>query len=566
VRVLRGNILSSLFCIGTIGCYAAIPDCSLDIRSADGTPLSIVGSGIPFQIIVTMHNCTDQPHVELDGNYFASLRRVSVQTRIINGNSTISYIYSARIDRTGTYIIGPADITAHNAHYTTNSCSVEVGSHQKVVGARCFVELSCDDESLYLGQETTLRARVYNAGSAPEVEALHIPKIDGVIVGDMKFTENGTEQRSGTRYQYKEFCAPLSATIIGTIKIPSLSADVRDEQGRRGGFFFFTAISPTKQIYSNTLDLTITQIPHGNKPYALIGDYHSAQASVEPSVVTIGQAIQYRITVLGKGNTPLTKAPLLSDVPQSCKYYDSALTRLSQNEGVVFEYIIQPRQPGIWEIPPQEIFYFDPTKKKGYILRTESTVITAQGDALSSTSDEKKKMNDTTTHTIATVQLQYHPDLSHENPTPYAPWKIPWFWYWVTIAMSIGFGGILFAMHMARSHYAQNHFYYRKKKAFHTARTAINALERTRTGSLHTIFTRLFADLFTIDSALVTESYITTNLVQSGLLSQDGIQSWYRFWHIIVQEQYGSIKNKQIDKTIYTEARLWITAFSKMSL
>ena len=99
VRVLLGSIMS-LMLMGASVLSGGMPDCSLEVRSGDGSPISMVGSEVSFQVIVVMRNCSEQPQVSLDKSAFAMLRRVSIQTRIINGNSSISYVYSARIDHT----------------------------------------------------------------------------------------------------------------------------------------------------------------------------------------------------------------------------------------------------------------------------------------------------------------------------------------------------------------------------------------------------------------------------------------------------------------------------------
>ena len=62
------------------------------------------------------------------------------------------------------------------------------------------------------------------------------------------------------------------------------------------------------------------------------------------------------------------------------------------------------------------------------------------------------------------------------------------------------------------------------------------------------------------------EAFIKKHISTAGILSEDGVESWHRFWHTIVQEQFGIVKARKIDKTVYTEARLWITAFSKFGM
>ena len=211
--------------------------------------------------------------------------------------------------------------------------SLQVGSQEKVVGARFMMELIVDDTELYVGQETMIRVRVYSAASSPEVESLHMSKVDEITVGEnFKQVTTGSEIKEGVKYRYKEFSAPLYAHKVGKFVIPAYSADIRDDNGRRSGFFFFSAIAPTKQIHSNMVSVAVRALPQHDRSYALIGDYRTATASVDPALITVGQAIRYSITVLGTGNSALAKAPLLSDIPATCKYYDSSVTNCQINK------------------------------------------------------------------------------------------------------------------------------------------------------------------------------------------------------------------------------------------
>lgn len=566
VRVLLGSIMG-LILMNTLLIVSAVPDCSLDVRNSDGSPISIIGSGVPFQLIVTMRNCNEQPQVTFDETPFSLLRCVSIQTRIINGNSSLSYVYSARIDTVGSYEVGPARVNIGGVAYNTNSCTVEVGAHEKTVGARFIAELCTDDTDLFIGQETTVRVRIYSALSAPEVESLHVSKVDGIVVGEFQQGSAGSEVRDGVRYRYKEFTAPLYANKIGTFTLPAYSADIRDDHGvRRNSFFFFSAIAPTKQIHSNTISLTVTALPKSDMPYALIGNYQEAIATVEPAIITLGQAIKYRITVFGMGNSALAKTPLLADMPSACKYYDSSITELSDEDGIVFEYIVQPRQPGTWEIPAQEIMYFNPTTEEYHTLLTAPIAITAQEPV--GTDSQKfieQKSAQSSDAVLATSVQKYHPDLSAASPMHALPMQIPWFWYWFCMAcmVIIVIGMQVYTYCFAV--YLRNYQAYRRYYAFYTARMALKRLEqRPGSRSLHDIFVVLFSDYYGVDPSLVTEQFIHDHLITTGLLSADGIHSWCRFWHQVVQAQYGNLTTKKLNATIYTEARLWITAFSKM--
>lgn len=563
--VLLGNILLIFFALNALG--VSTDDCTLEVRNADGLSVSTIGLGVPFQVVVTVQDCAEQPKVVFNQSPFSAIRQVSVQTRSMNGYTSVSYVYSARIDALGTYTIGPARVTVAGHEYHTNSLVIDVSTQKKTVGNRFMMQLALDDGEVYVGQQTTLRVRIYSATASLDVEAIHIAQLDGVMMGEFTQTSSGTEYQDGIKYCYKEFTASIYAQKAGTFLIPAFSSDVRDDQARRGGFFFFSLIAPTKQIFSNTVSLVARTVPVTSTPTSLVGEYTQVVASAEPALVELGQAVRYRLTVYGKGNAAVAKAPLLSDIPSSCKYYDSSVIPLPNQEGVVFEYVIQPRQAGTWEIPEQKIVYFSPALKKTCTLCCEPVVITAQGREYEAKKTEAAEKSGTSLSAATNVVLQqYHPDLSSADPRKSTEFIIPWFWYWfMVIGLLIALLGLI-SSYYVHALFSKNYVYYRRYRAFYTARRALRAVEQGKsTISLHQIFTTLFADWFMVAPSEVTEAFIRRHMASLGILSEDGVESWHHFWHTIVQEQYGIAKNRKVDKTVYAEARLWITAFSKFS-
>ncbi len=568
-HVLLGNYFIALLVCHVISIYAG-PECGLEVRNTDGAVVSMVGSGVPFQLVVTVRDCVEQPQVQFDESPFAAIRRVSVQTRMVNGYSSVSYVYSARIDTMGTYEIGPARVTVKGATYITNAIPLEVGKQEKTVGSRFMMQTSIDDASLYVGQQSTLRIRILSTVGKPEVETIHLPRIDNVVIGEFTVTDTGSEYHDGIKYWYKEFTASLYAQKAGKFLIPACSADIHDDQARRSSFFFFSAIASTKQIYSNTVALTVREVPVGNKPYALIGEYTCAVATAEPEIVELGQAVRYRLTVYGEGNNAQCKAPLLSDVPDSCKYYDSSMIPLDNKAGVIFEYVIQPRQPGTWEIPVQEVVYFDPSRERFCTLHTDAVIITANPGASyqqNITQEADEQQSDAQELHKAPLLQQYHEDLSPADPAPYRTLRIPWFWYWIFVIL-LWIAAVLMVLFWCMQRlYTQRYVFFKKKRAFAVARRALYALEHGKKAPcLYQIFVTLFAQWFVVPESEITEAFIKDHILAVGILSDDGLESWERFWHAIVQEQYGGAERSKINKTIYTEARLWITAFSKFGI
>lgn len=567
--VLLGNYFIALLVCSVIS-ICAEPECGLEVRNTDGAVVSMVGSGVPFQLVVTVRDCAEQPQVQFDESPFTALRRVSVQTRMVNGYSSVSYVYSARIDTMGTYEIGPARVAVKGATYTTNTIQLEVGKQEKTVGSRFMMQTTIDDSNLYVGQQSTFRMRILSTVGKPEVATIHLPRIDNVVVGEFTVTDTGSEYHDGIKYWYKEFTASLYAQKTGNFLIPACSADVHDDQARRSSFFFFSAIASTKQIYSNTVALTVRDIPVHSKPYALIGEYTHAVATAEPEIVELGQAVRYRLTVYGEGNNAQCKAPLLSDIPSGCKYYDSSVIPLEGNAGVIFEYVIQPRQPGTWEIPVQEVVYFDPSSECFSTLYTDAVTITANPSATDQNSvapESNEPKNDAQELQKMALTQRYHDDLSSADPIPYHCIYIPWFWYWLLTILLLIICMVSLLFWSMRGMYLQQYAFFKRKRAFAIARRALYALERgKKESSLYQIFVTLFAQWFMVSESEITEAFIKTHILAVGILSDDGLESWERFWHTIVQEQYGGAVRSKINKTIYTEARLWITAFSKFGI
>jgi hypothetical protein len=160
-----------------------------------------------------------------------------------------------------------------------------------------------------------------------------------------------------------------------------------------------------------------------------------------------------------------------------------------------------------------------------------------------------------------------HPDLCALPPIPTKTIRLQWFWYWVIIVMSGACFCLFFIFRIFSLYYYKNKRTYRCRFAFYHARKLLNNTEKKERGSdLYSIFITLFADWFMLEKSYITEKLIKEKLVSLGLLSEDGLESWNRFWYKVVHMQYGFSPMQKADKTLYTEARLWIIAFSKVGL
>ncbi len=192
----------------------------------------------------------------------------------------------------------------------------------------------------------------------------------------------------------------LRKTVIipqktGPITIKSFDLDVtmRKEVRRRIADPFFEDFDipdvqeiPIK-LKSKEVTVQVKPLP-GNAPASFggaVGNF-TFSSSVNKSSTHTNEPVTLKLVISGQGNIKLINEPQF-ELPGDLEKFDPVInSRLDNSLGgtKTFEYLLMPKAPGTFTIPPVEFSYFDPSTKQYKTLKSQAFTVNVekgQGDA-----------------------------------------------------------------------------------------------------------------------------------------------------------------------------------------
>jgi hypothetical protein len=327
----------------------------------------------------------------------------STSVQIVNGNYaqalTYSYIISAR--KEGKFNIGPATIIVGNGKIKSNGFEIEVvkgnssnkqqGGNQGNqagnttkggavnAGDNLFIRAIVDKSKAYLGEQITVTYKIYSKYNQISFSDLKFPTFNGYYSEEIKSIKNDKlipENYNGSTY----YTAELKKTLLfpqknGKLEVPSLDATclVRERvqsQSIFDQFFGGSYRDAEVKVRSKSLQLEILPHPASGKPAdfnGAVGNF-TISAKTDKTALKAGDAVNYKITLSGKGNLKLLEN-LPIQFPTEFEVYDPQVNdEINVSESGMsgkrtFEYLMIPRAGGSYAVGPFTFSYFDPYKK-----------------------------------------------------------------------------------------------------------------------------------------------------------------------------------------------------------
>lgn len=144
------------------------------------------------------------------------------------------------------------------------------------------------------------------------------------------------------------------------------------------------------KVKSKAVTLDVTELPEANKPEGFTGAVGNFSYKVELSKqeVKANDAVNLKITINGKGNIKLVE-PLKLNLPESFEVYDPKIAEKIATSGGIsgtktYDYLIIPREKGMFTLKDLNFSYFDPAKKEYITIPSpEIQLNVLEGDASS---------------------------------------------------------------------------------------------------------------------------------------------------------------------------------------
>lgn len=224
-----------------------------------------------------------------------------------------------------------------------------------------FLRATSDKTEVSVGEQITYTLHIYARLDLSSVDGVKPPKLDGFYSADLKVpTTLMPEQRIINGVPYREYLLrsrALFALKPGTVTIEPAEADITT-----GMFFAGRRVSRK----SNAITIKVNPLPKGSTS-SLVGQWRMSR-EVTQTQVALGEPVQVKIRIEGKGNIQGVTAPPLN-APPALHAYDPETKDTSEVKGNSLlgqrsiEYTLVPQQTGTFELPAMKLEYFDPATK-----------------------------------------------------------------------------------------------------------------------------------------------------------------------------------------------------------
>ncbi len=347
---------------------------------------------------------------------------------IINGKTTqsssITFTYTIRALKEGTFKLPVATVTSGGKEYKSNTASVQVlpnvggnsqgyqqrGSQQSggqqsrqqstatrmrtqqagdaITKNDLYVTATASKHTVYEQEAIFVTYKIYTLVDISSCDA-KMPSLDGFLIQEVPLSQGRSlkmEHVNGKNYgtvvwmQYVLF-----PQQTGKLKIPAINFDMEVIQQNRyvdpiQAFLSGGGMSThvTKTVVAPALEFDVKALPErpANFSGAVGTDFHIS-GNLTPEQVDANDAVQLRLVVSGTGNMKLISAPTV-DWPKDFETYDpkqtdkTKLTTKGTTGNMVYDYTAVARHGGRYSIAPVEFCYFD-TKAHAYrTVKTDS--------------------------------------------------------------------------------------------------------------------------------------------------------------------------------------------------
>jgi len=239
-----------------------------------------------------------------------------------------------------------------------------------------FLRATLDKAEAVVGEQLTYTLHIYARLDLSSVDNVKPPKLDGFYSADVKVpTTLMPEQRLLNGVPYRQYLLRSRAIFPlkpGTITIEPAEADITT-----GNLFASRRVNRK----SNAVTVKVSPLPPGGKS-GLVGQWRLSR-ELSQSKVTLGEPLQVKVRVQGKGNVQTVQLPALN-APAAFRTYDPEAKDTTEAKGNALmgqrtlEYTLLPQQTGTFVLPALRLEYFDPSSKSWETTSVEPVPITVE--------------------------------------------------------------------------------------------------------------------------------------------------------------------------------------------
>ena len=364
-----------------------------------------VGLNEQFSLTFTINNNGDQFSPPNLSNFsIISGPSTSSSTSIINGKITRenSYSYRLRAKKKGIFNIGPASINSNGKLYTSKVISIQVlnslpksnnNSPESIARENVYMKLELSNNNPYLGEQIIATFKLYFSQEIRSLDLIESPNFNGFWHEDYDLGDSYPINNiiiGGVDFQV----ATIKKVILipqrsGDLEISSLDIDVpvaiptnqRDIFGRRRSRMINILCSSATRI------LNVKKLPTINKPSTFngaVGEFEFT-TRLDRDSIQINESATLSMRISGTGNMRMIDLPKF-DIPNDLEAYEPKftdkikLTNIGLNGFKRVEYLLIPRNNGIYKVRSESFSFFSPKRKKYISINSKDYVLKVSGD------------------------------------------------------------------------------------------------------------------------------------------------------------------------------------------
>lgn len=376
----------------------------------------------------------------ITGPYMSSQSSYQYTNGHTSSYSSTTYTFILCANKNGMYTIAPAHVVVNGKRMTSKAVKIKVvGSAHNTGGAPrmhedgdeepqmrqagshvsrgdLFIKVTANKKHVHEQEPILLTYKVYTLVDLTQLEG-KMPDLTGFHTQEIPLPQqksyhiervNGRAYRCVTWSQYVMY-----PQMTGNLEIPSITFNGTVVQQNRdvdpfeaflnGGSGY---IEVKRSIKAPGMTIQVDPLPKRPANFSGGVGKFNISAQMNKKEVKANDPVTIRVVVGGTGNLKLIKQPKLN-VPKDFDTYDAKVTdktRLTSNgiEGnMIYDFLVVPRNQGVYDIPPVEFTYYDTNENVYKTVKTQPFKLEVRkGNGGSGSSVDYSKQNDQDIHPI----------------------------------------------------------------------------------------------------------------------------------------------------------------------
>lgn len=347
---------------------------------------------------------------------------LSQSVQIVNGqvSQTVSYSFYLQGTREGTFTIAAAQVEVEGKTLRSEPMRVKIvparssgsgrnaardqGDQQRQadlesqLAEAVFVRALVSEREVYQGEQLTVTYKLYRRARTSDPQLAGNPSYEGFWVETVDIRDpvprmeviDGQQYQSHVIKQDILFPQRPGELTIDPLKLTCMVRVQATRQRQRRSIldsFFGQYENYQYEFASRPVRIDVKPLPSG-RPASFSGVVGNLALDVtlDTTQAETGEPLTLRVALAGQGNIKKLQEPDLK-LPPDFEVYDPNISEsISRRSGVLkgkrsYEYLIIPRNPGTFQVPPIRYSFFDPSSGRYQTLRSPEFAVTVTGQA-----------------------------------------------------------------------------------------------------------------------------------------------------------------------------------------